>query len=682
MNKKKQMKNKLFVLLFLLFFILPSLSPSSILFWNNFQNPSHYSFLSSRIILNDNREVIFQEVIAKSSPSSSFLMSASNFNAEYFSIIANNICVVNGQNNQCPEYFHWDYKYIRVKGSAECPLQSWGSCAIGYTRAFQCSCGGKGGCSMCYEQAWQPCECMLLYGYVQDLLFINKEFKTSSTSGQFEISFLVKGTGILRVVTLYKVRSCPIGTVLRSINGEVYAQSPFPAVEITLDSNAFVLSSTSFFHNVNSCDAYDEKSIMLGFNGYFEMKDLIVFNPEESRSEDYFNSEKDGILYTGMTLEINRFVDSVSYKDVNNLTLMKSKKPRGDSYERSITKIYGSSSGNSYLETFDNIISVVGLGQNNVLVFGIENSYLRGGEKNTTFVVKQLKGTFYIENFSIEKEDNLDLVDFYSHHNLTQIKSFFSSCGEGCLSLKINLTEVILQSIDIIDLEKIKIIFKEYPCHQVCPECRVPDDCIICKNCADALCDLKGCHECNNPYYVSLFACVDECPLGDFIDEKRRKCINCNIDYCERCDESFECFRCQSDKFLFLDKCFVSCPARSCPDKDEKPQLICVNCTENCNKCTAAIGCLECDPEYSLYQTKNMAKRVCIKSGCEEYEYYNEKGVCQKYTETDYKLLKNSDDPWLTLEKKNWAKKALDPTFKYLNMTSKYSFLFSKFISL
>ena len=165
----------LFTFLFCLILRIESFYTSSILFWNNFQNPSLHAFSRSRLIRNDNLVPIFFELTPKSSPISSFVMNVEGFSTDYFTLSNNDKCYINNVLNQCPEYFYWGFTYIRTKGSDDCPLQSWGSCAIPYINSFACNCGGKNGCSVCQEQAYQPCDCLLLYGKVYDLLLMKKE---------------------------------------------------------------------------------------------------------------------------------------------------------------------------------------------------------------------------------------------------------------------------------------------------------------------------------------------------------------------------------------------------------------------------------------------------------------------------------------------------------------------------
>ena len=227
------------------------------------------------------------------------------------------------------------------------------------------------------------------------------------------------------------------------------------------------------------------------------------------------------------------------------------------------------------------------------MICAVSGSHLWGGASGTTFTANNAPGNIcYIETFQISS-DTLDLTQFDRYHNYTQIQNLFASCGDSCLSLIIQETQIIFNGIGIDQSSQINILYSNSPCFEVCPDCRVAYDCQPCQNCVPQWCDLEGCHQCNDPYYVSLMKCVETCPVGSFIDTQNRKCTQCNLDFCGECDKDYQCKTCLEDTFLYQFRCLKSCPFRTYESIDSIGRKFCVDCKINCDVCNSK-GCITC----------------------------------------------------------------------------------------
>jgi len=85
---------------------------------------------------------------------------------------------------------------------------------------------------------------------------------------------------------------------------------------------------------------------------------------------------------------------------------------------------------------------------------------------------------------------------------------------------------------------------------------------------------------------------------------------------CQNCSSTSVCTECQSPYFMYHSECFASCPnatfAANATTCEGTPLLIFTltiikDCSANCNHCSDASVCTECQSPYYLYQSQCLA---------------------------------------------------------------------------
>lgn len=505
----------------------------------------------------------------------------------------------------------WGDRYIYKKGSPDCPLQSNGGCGIYYT--YACSCSDKGGCDTC--TGFNSCPCPEFYASIFNLVYINEIISTNSANNQFQITFEAEGQGKLDVFALFPVSSCPSNFLVRTLEKGKYANTPNSIDQISLSSTKKIVSIL-YTHTNYGCSLISKNQIMLAFNGKAKIRNLVVSNPGEINDLVLMGTIGKTMKYNSLYASDSKIIDSVTFEGSNSFD----SSSLSHSY-LGITKIIGSSQGMCTLKTFGSINKIVGVGSSNVLICGIANSYLTGGSSSTTFKIERIYGNCYIENFDISKGDSLDLTIFDSFHNYTQISNSVQSCGENCFQITFGENIVIIKNIDKSEAPNMKMIFKEYPCFNLCPDCRFPSDCSFCTNCVPGLCDLQKCHQCSPPFYLYRSLCIDKCDSGVYVDKTNRKCYDCSITNCLACDQDYKCFSCEEPTFLYKGKCLETCPERTYSFLPLNSQKLCIDCSSDCEVCDSN-GCLICDPGFLRYIKDEIYK--CVPESC----FYDEQGEC------------------------------------------------------
>ena len=507
-------------------------------------------------------------------------------------------------------------RYVKSLGNSGCPLLSDGRCGIYYRNCYDCSCGCSG-CSTCCDSGYYYCDCPQNFAYHYEFFYLDLDITTQSISQQFQITFEAKGSGTLDLLAIFPINSCPSSfvTMIHPQRGK-YALAPSPIQEITLSSD-YKIFTIIYSHADYGCSLKVLNTIMIGFNqGPFTIKNLVVSNPEKPVSEDFLLA-KNGFFYIALYVAENRIVDTVSYINYNSIDLASIP----DRFDSSIKTLIGPRDGNSILFSFNEVVNIKANGPNNNLTCGITNSHLWGGSSNTVFIIKNIPGQIcYIENFNIAEEDIINVDNFDHYHNFSQIERFFdSSCGEDCLNLTMENSQIIFHGLTMEQSSTMSIHFSPSPCFDVCPDCRIISDCAGCQNCVPGLCDLEGCHQCNDPFFVSLSKCAENCPSGSFIDFQNMKCFQCNIDFCIECSKDFQCKICLKDTFLYKFICLQTCPEKTYFSLDSLGRNICVDCKENCNVCSYD-GCLNCaDGFYKFLDLEGDGLYKCIPSNCQQY---------------------------------------------------------------
>lgn len=139
----------------------------------------------------------------------------------------------------------------------------------------------------------------------------------------------------------------------------------------------------------------------------------------------------------------------------------------------------------------------------------------------------------------------------------------------------------------------LEIPCRSFPCSSCCP-----DNCKICG---------KGmCGECNNPFYLSNYKCVLTCPSNSYVLETPlKKCVDCS-ENCKKCTgtiSSNTCIECMVGFFSLESKCLVICPDFYFPNM---LSYKCEKCYMNCKSCRNSDSnqCIYCQDGYYLLESE------------------------------------------------------------------------------
>jgi proprotein convertase subtilisin/kexin type 5 len=154
-------------------------------------------------------------------------------------------------------------------------------------------------------------------------------------------------------------------------------------------------------------------------------------------------------------------------------------------------------------------------------------------------------------------------------------------------------------------------------CVETCPD-KTFEEQRVCKKCTDKCLKCSNaltCNTCEAGFSLQTNGkCLSSCPKGSYSADG--VCLPCE-DRCEVCD-STRCMKCATTVFLQNGKCVASCAVGSFPSKSKE----CLNCSSNCNQCTAAITCKVCAPGFYL---KN---GMCVESCGSGFALNTTTGIC------------------------------------------------------
>ena len=600
-----------YIFLFFLLLCSPNpIFPSSVLLWDNLQN-SLYEYRSHIIDQTD-----AMQIRRNDDYSGSFWISTFTY-----------------------KLHPWPNRYLYQTGNAQCPLLNDGSCGIRYTYSYRCHCGASGNCNTCWNSGVNPCQCPLFYANSYELFYLNQDIYTTSSANQFQITIEAKGSGVLNIFALFPANSCPNNILMRTINKGIYGSSAYPIQQLTL-TNDFKEYDFIYTHSDYSCQLRAKNCIIIGIHGLsFNFKSIVVTDPQKPIEEDNFLAwSQRNLIFSAMYITASRLIKVVSFENWNSFNF----KNTANTYYM-IDTIIGSSKGSTSLETVLPITNIKPIGENNVLTCGCDGSNLYAGSNLTTFTINNIQGKCTLINFSNDNNDILNLINFNMYHNYTQIQNFINNtCGDNCVQINIVKTQIKIQGITIDQAPFMKINFMNYPCFTACPDCRLPSDCNRCGNCTTSLCDLEGCHRCLSPYFISFGLCVEQCPMGSYIDKINGICYQCNINYCSECDKDLQCKTCINNTLLYQYICYVSCPERTYSDIDSLARKVCIDCSSNCNLCNN-MGCLICDLGYTKFIDNNQ-RFICILADCPIYQRYNPSGNCENISSDTILIISQSND--------------------------------------
>ena len=136
-----------------------------------------------------------------------------------------------------------------------------------------------------------------------------------------------------------------------------------------------------------------------------------------------------------------------------------------------------------------------------------------------------------------------------------------------------------------------------YKCYSKCPARTY-----LASNITNLCLDLN----CNNYYDFEQNNCIDEIPIGHYINDSIEKTIDkCHSD-CKYCYGKpifihKNCKACYSDKFLYFGNCIDKCPYGYYIDENDSSMKIC-SCSEKCKECSAESYdldlCISCNEGY------------------------------------------------------------------------------------
>ena len=150
-------------------------------------------------------------------------------------------------------------------------------------------------------------------------------------------------------------------------------------------------------------------------------------------------------------------------------------------------------------------------------------------------------------------------------------------------------------------------------CVENCNEDEFVDNSTNCQLC-DAQCktckgDSLNCLQCKNlSLYANEGSCQTSCPALKYGYQPTKQCFLC-YNTCEECygESENNCFGCYSGNYLYQNKCWDSCPDLTYGEND-----ICLNCTENCKKCSSFNNCMVCNAYYYVNVSGNCEKQIEI----------------------------------------------------------------------
>ncbi|KAJ0067867.1 hypothetical protein NL108_011448, partial [Boleophthalmus pectinirostris] len=146
------------------------------------------------------------------------------------------------------------------------------------------------------------------------------------------------------------------------------------------------------------------------------------------------------------------------------------------------------------------------------------------------------------------------------------------------------------------------------------PDCRECNQDGLCTNCAEF-------------YFLHKAACVEDCPVGFFVDTGGQECVKCHSE-CSSCDgpDSDDCIVCAHPKAVrYRGQCLGQCPSNTYYDQATNE---CRECDVTCLTCSDHLpsSCISC-PEGRLRD----ASGHCVwYSLCAMHSYVDSNGECQK----------------------------------------------------
>ena len=425
------------------------------------------------------------------------------------------------------------------------------------------------------------------------------DYDIYSTSSKFNsrITLEAKGSGVLTIIVLFGVNSCP-GNIPTMVNYR--GRFGIVAVWQVNLSGDYQRFSFVYTHQAYGCDVKDMRQKMLGFNGGdYTIRNLVVANADVNQDSLGF---KNNVPYTRL-YNNQTSLSTVTFENSNETLDLG---PLQGQFDYSIDTVIGPPVM-STLSTFKNVQNIHANGAKNFLTCSRTDSHLWGGSSQSTFIVGNIPGTCYLENFSILNGDILNLQGFDGVHNYTQLLTHIDNlCGSStspCVRITLGQVQIILRNITKQQIQIMTIIYSAYPCVSLCPDCRTKLDCDRCSGCVEGLCDLSGCYNCTAPLFMSLKSlgfCQTQCPINSYTDSVLRNCTPCLIDYCGWCDQNIMCQQCLNATLLYDGKCYVQCPNRTYSSVDSLGRAICVDCGANCDVCDSN-GCLECQTDYKRF---------------------------------------------------------------------------------
>eukprot|EP00827_Trimyema_finlayi_P006198 TRINITY_DN682_c0_g1_i22.p2 TRINITY_DN682_c0_g1~~TRINITY_DN682_c0_g1_i22.p2 ORF type:complete len:467 (+),score=158.69 TRINITY_DN682_c0_g1_i22:221-1621(+) len=162
---------------------------------------------------------------------------------------------------------------------------------------------------------------------------------------------------------------------------------------------------------------------------------------------------------------------------------------------------------------------------------------------------------------------------------------------------------------------KVIVLEKDFVIFQVGKGfCDIPStkciDCLV-DNCAK--CDsATTCGTCAASYYVDAGKCTKGCAAqGDctgkgFCDIPSAKCIDCNVDNCQKCDSATTCGQCADNYKLDNGKCLKQCATSDqCDGRQFCDATLCRDCNDEfCQKCATITTCNTCIVPFTIKEGK------------------------------------------------------------------------------
>lgn len=516
----------------------------------------------------------------------------------------------------------WGQSYVYQLGDGSCPNRGDGTCGRVIYYTISCGCSKR-----CQRSYIQPCNCPTYLANTYEFHYLDFDIYSTSPKFNHRITVEAKGSGVLTIVALFGVNSCP-GNIATMDNYR--GKFGIVAIQQVNLSGDFQRFSFIYTHQAYGCNVKDMSQIMLGFNGGdYTIKNLVDANADVNQDSLLFkNNAPYTALYNNQTL-----LNTVTFETLTETLNLGNIQ---DKFDDTIISVIGPLVMSTLL-TFKNVQNIYAKGEKNFITCSRTDSHLWGGSSQTTFIVGNIPGTCYLENFS--NGDILNLQGFTLAHNYDQLLPHIEIddlCGGStspCARITLGQVQIILKGITKKQTQAMSITYSTYPCFSLCPDCRTNLDCDRCSGCVEGLCDLLGCHNCTAPLFMSLKTigfCQTQCPINTYTDSVLRNCTPCLIDYCSWCDQNIMCQQCLNATLLYNGKCYVKCPSRTYSSVDSMGRAICVDCGANCDVCDAN-GCLKCQTYYKRFFGKESDLLYRCIPKCDFYDA-SYQCVCQNST--------------------------------------------------